>query len=127
MPKILIVEDEEVLRETYRIILGTQGYDIEVAPDGEVGLQLCRKQQFDLVLLDLMMPRIDGVGFLKAYQKEGLPPMRIIILSNLSSGDELLKAKSLGAEQNFVKADMSPRQLIEMVSEQLGQSPVTQK
>jgi DNA-binding response OmpR family regulator len=120
MTKILIVEDEEVLRDTYRIILSTQGYDVEVAEDGEMGLQVCRKRQFDLILLDLMMPRLDGVGFLRQYQEEGLVQTKIIILSNLSSGDELTRAKAMGVGKNFVKADMSPRELIEMVREQLA-------
>ena len=120
MYKLLVVEDEEILREAYRVILQTQGYDVSVAPDGDKALSLCKEIEYDLILLDLMMPRVDGVMFLERYAKYGLPPVRTIILSNLSSGEELLKAQTLGATANFVKADMSPRELLDMVRDELA-------
>jgi DNA-binding response OmpR family regulator len=119
MRKILIVEDEEILRETYRLILSTEPYAISVAEDGEQALKLCAKIEFDLILLDLMMPRVDGVTFLERFEKLGTPRPTIIVLSNLSSGDELAKALTLGARKNAVKADMSPRQLLSLVRYEL--------
>jgi DNA-binding response OmpR family regulator len=121
-PALLVVEDEEILREAYRAILGTQGYDVEVAPDGDTALAMCKKTAFDLILLDLMMPKVDGVAFLRRYKQSELPDVQIIILSNLSSGEELAKAQSLGAHANFVKADMSPRELLKMVEVQLKEA-----
>jgi DNA-binding response OmpR family regulator len=119
MRKILIVEDEEILRESYRMILSTEPYNIKTAMDGEQALLLCDETEFDLILLDLMMPKVDGVAFLERYKKKSLQTSKIIILSNLSSGEELTKALSLGAYKNMVKAEVSPRQLLSLVRYEL--------
>jgi DNA-binding response OmpR family regulator len=119
MRKILVVEDEETLRDSYQLILSTEPYDISVAADGEQALRMCQDKQFDLILLDLMMPRVDGATFLERYEKLRLPPVKVIIMSNLSSGDELAKALALGAYKSVVKADISPRQLLSMVRYEL--------
>lgn len=119
MRKILIVEDEAVLRDSYKLILSTEPYKVEAASNGAKALELCTKNNYDLILLDLMMPIMDGVSFLEHYttQKKDLP--KIIILSNLSSGNELTRALELGALKNFVKADLSPKELISMVRYEL--------
>lgn len=119
MQKILVVEDEVNLRDSYNLILSTAPYDVSVAGDGAEALALCKKVTFDLILLDIMMPRVDGVSFLKQFQELELPPVKVIVMSNLSSGDELSKAMSLGAYRSVVKADMSPRQLLELVETEL--------
>jgi len=117
MRKILIVEDEEVLRTTYEIILSTEPYIVQAAANGLEALELCKDTDYDLILLDLMMPQLDGVGFLKAFKKPAMT--RIVILSNLSSGDLLTEALRCGASSSAVKADLSPRQLIALVRYQL--------
>lgn len=119
MYKILVVEDEEVLREAYQAILSTEPYIIKSAADGGEALRMCKEFTFDLILLDLMMPKVDGVTFLEQFRASGMPEMRVVILSNLSSGDELSKALKLGASNSVVKADMSPRQLISLVRSEL--------
>jgi DNA-binding response OmpR family regulator len=119
MYRVLVVEDEEILREAYRAILATQDYEVQVAPDGDKAFGLCKQTKFDLILLDLMMPRVDGVAFLERYKAAKLTKAHIIVLSNLSSGEELQRAKELGANDSFVKADLSPRQLLSMVEAQL--------
>lgn len=119
MRSILIVEDEPVLRETYELILSTEPYTIHTATNGAQALKLCQANNYDLVLLDLMMPVMDGVGFLENYSKSGHELPRVIILSNLSAGNELAKSLQLGATKNFVKADLSPKQLITMVRYEL--------
>lgn len=119
MRKILVVEDEEILRDTYKIILSTEPYDVHIAKDGEEALRLVKDIWFDLILLDLMMPKVDGVMFLERYGKLVSELPNIVILSNLSSGDELTKALALGARKNVVKADMSPRELLSLVRYEL--------
>lgn len=119
MRKILIVEDEVSLREAYELILSSEPYNIFAAPNGSKALELCKIHNFDLILLDLMMPIMDGVGFLEHYLKENSELPKVIILSNLSSGNELSKALSLGAAKNFTKADLSPRELLTMVRYEL--------
>jgi DNA-binding response OmpR family regulator len=120
--KILLVEDEEVLRDTYLLILSTEPYDVRAAADGGEALQLCKQIDFDLILLDLMMPRIDGLAFLEKYKELHMPASNVVIMSNLSSGDSLSQAISLGAYKNVVKAEMSPRELLSMVRYELQSS-----
>lgn len=119
MKKLLIVEDEQILRETYELILSAEPYQIHVAADGAQALKLCENNQYDLVLLDLMMPVMDGVTFLEHYfeGKKTLP--KVIILSNLSWGDEVTRALDLGALKNFTKSDLSPKQLTSIVQHEL--------
>ena len=69
MRKILLVEDEPILRETYQIILSTQPYRCDVADNGKVALEKCETQDYDLILLDLMMPTMKGVEFLENFKK----------------------------------------------------------
>jgi CheY-like chemotaxis protein len=123
MRKILIVEDEVILRETYEMVLSTGPYIIMTAADGEEALRLCGETTFDLILLDLMMPKADGVAFMERYKAMNLPTSKVIVLSNLSSGDKLTKAVALGAHKNAIKADLSPRQLLAMVRHELQTTP----
>jgi DNA-binding response OmpR family regulator len=119
MRKILIVEDEEILRESYRLILSTEPYTIRVASDGKEALRLCEDERYDLILLDLMMPGMDGNTFLREYARVADMLPKIVILSNLSSGEELEKALDLGAHKNVIKSDLSPRQLVSLVRYEL--------
>ena len=119
MRKLLIVEDEPILRETYQLILSTQPYLCDVASDGKEALELCKVKNYDLILLDLMMPIMDGVEFLENYNDLGGVKSKVIVLSNLSSGKEVVQALELGAAKNFVKSDLSPSQLIALVRYEL--------
>lgn len=119
MRKILIVEDEPILRETYEMIISSQPYICDVAKNGVEALKLCENREYDLILLDVMMPIMTGIDFLEKFDK--LPQMasRIIILSNLSTGKELERARELGVTQNIVKADLSPKELVATIRYQL--------
>lgn len=119
MRKLLIVEDESILRETYQLILSTQPYLCDVASDGKEALELCKVKSYDLILLDLMMPIMDGVEFLESYNDLDGVKSKVIVLSNLSSGKEVDRALELGAEKNFVKSDLSPSQSIALVRYEL--------
>jgi DNA-binding response OmpR family regulator len=119
MRKILLVEDEEPLREAYMFILSTQPYDLDVAANGKVALDKTRHKTYDLILLDLMMPIMDGIGFLKRFAFDSAPHTKIIILSNLSSGKELNETIELGAHKTILKADLTPKQVIATVRYEL--------
>jgi DNA-binding response OmpR family regulator len=112
MRNILIVEDEDVLRESYELIISTEPYNVDIAKNGQEALDLCQKKKYDLILLDLMMPTLDGVGFLEKFENPG---SKVIILSNLSAGPELEQALKLGASMNVLKATLSPRELLAKV------------
>lgn len=115
MRKILVVEDEPDLRDTYQLILTTEPYEVSLADNGKVALDICEKKNFDLILLDLMMPIMDGVQFLEKFKATDHPKTKVIIISNLSMGDMLTKALQLGALRSVVKADLTPKQLINLV------------
>ncbi|HSD55820.1 MAG TPA: response regulator [Candidatus Saccharimonadales bacterium] len=119
MRKLLLVEDEPALRDAYQLILSTQPYDFDVAVNGQDALDKCAKKHYDLILLDLMMPVLDGVGFLERFATNGHTPSRVVVLSNLSSGQDLTRAISLGAQKSVLKAELSPKQLLAMVRYEL--------
>lgn len=120
MRSVLIVEDEEILRDTYQIILSSEPYDIEIARDGEDALDIVRERSFDLILLDIMMPRMDGISFLKKCKEDSIALKAVVVLSNLSSGDQLEQALKLGVRRTAVKAELSPKQLISLVKYELN-------
>lgn len=112
MRRILVVEDDPTLRDTYQVILSTQPYLCDVAANGREALEKCKDHKYDLILLDLMMPVMNGIDFLENY--EGLDKMKskIVILSNLSSGKEIDRVHEIGIAKTLVKSDLSPKQLI---------------
>jgi CheY-like chemotaxis protein len=119
MPKVLLAEDEDILRETYAAILSTLPYEYDTVENGRAALDKCAQETYDLILLDLMMPVMDGVTFLEHFIPSKPAHTKIIVLSNLSSGKELEKAISLGAHKNIVKAHYSPGQLRTLISDEL--------
>lgn len=130
MPKILIVEDDASIREAFSIILKINSeYDVSVAENGQVALELCRVDHYDLILLDIMMPIMDGPTFLKEYST--LYPndiSKIIIMSNLSSGSELSIVQDLGVDKSVLKSSLTPQRLMTIVADGLKErSGITQE
>lgn len=119
MRKILLVEDEDVLRDTFQLIMASQPYLTATAENGQAALNLCKKTEYDLILLDLMMPVLDGVGFLRAFMPGKPAKTKVIILSNLSGGQELHDAVSLGAERTVVKSSLSPKEMLALIRYEL--------
>jgi len=123
MAKILIVEDEKVLNEAYEIVLKKEGYEVSTALNGEEALILVKKTKFDLILLDLRMPKIDGVEFLKkSSPAKHFPQTKIIVFSNYDDQEEVASAIKYGATRYILKAWSSPSELIKIVRESLEES-----
>jgi CheY-like chemotaxis protein len=112
MRKILLVEDELLLRETYQTILSTQPYESDYAENGKDALEKCKSKRYDLILLDIMMPVMNGIEFIKNLDDINEMKSKIIIMSNLSSGKELEEARELGIQKHLLKSNVSPTQLI---------------
>lgn len=129
MSRILVVDDDPTLRELYNEVLTSAGYQIDFAVDGEEGLQKIRAGSYDLVLLDVMMPRLDGLGVLTKLQTEEPKPAKmpkIVVWTNLSHDPAIKEAMQKGAINVLVKADLAPNQVVEMVQKYLPQqSPPT--
>lgn len=116
MSKILVVEDDQTLREVYCAILKSADYIIQSAQDGLVALQKCSEEAYDVILLDLMMPELDGLGFLQAAKlAEVAPSTKVIVFSNLSSGKEIEKSLELGAIKHVLKSTLTPRGLLDLI------------
>ena len=122
--KILIVEDEQLLNEAYQTILTKEGYDVQVAFDGLEALELTRNYEPDLILLDLRMPRMNGIEFLQSYHLlEEHKQVKVIIFSNLDAEKDVDEAYLLGANRYMLKAWASPKELAKLVAETLASPP----
>lgn len=120
----MLVEDEDMISEPLSIVLRTQGYTVDVAENGKQALALCKKHSYDLILLDIMMPVMDGIEFMKrAVLGKSAPRTKIIVLSNLAMGAELKQAMELGADESILKANITPTKLLEIVGQHVH-SPV---
>lgn len=119
--KILVVEDEQVLNEAYQMILQKEGFEVFVAYDGQEALLITETMEPDLILLDLRMPRIGGIEFLKSYELEkNHPKVKVVVFSNLDSQKEIEEAYALGAHKYMLKAWASPKELAKLVRDVLG-------
>lgn len=122
---ILIVEDEPPLNEAYQIILGRAGYTVYSAYDGEEALALTAKHTFSLILLDLRMPRMDGLNFLRHYNLKRHPGVKVIIFSNYDMQKDIDEAHEQGADRYILKAWASPKELLKIVQDTLATSKAT--
>lgn len=120
MANILIVEDEKVLSEAYSMILQQAGHDIRTAHNGEEAITAAEAEEPQLILLDLRMPTMSGVEFLRQYDLKGKhPAVRVIVFSNYDMQDEIDEAYSLGADRYVLKAWASPKELLQLVENTL--------
>lgn len=114
--KILIVEDDPTLLEMYSLKLKEEGFNFFAASDGEAGLEIAFKEKPSVILLDIMMPKMDGFAVLaKIKEDSSFANTPIIMLSNLGQKGDVDKGKKLGASDYIVKASMTPSQVVEKI------------
>lgn len=121
--KILVVEDDDFLREVYVETLTDEGYSIDMAIDGDEAMQKIKQGGYDLVLLDIVMPKIDGLNVVKKIRAEGVQPnnKRLVFLTNLDKDEEIKEALALG-DGYLIKSQMTPGDLIREVKLYLSKS-----
>lgn len=118
--KIAIVEDDLAIAQMYRIKFESEGYEVEVAENGKLGLELCKEMQPDMLLLDLMMPEMNGDEMLaKLRSSDWGKNIKVIILTNMGETEAPETLKGLNVIDYVVKADMTPRQVAELVKSKL--------
>lgn len=122
MKKILFIEDESALQKTFETAFKKEGFEMISALDGETGLKLAEKEKPDLILLDLILPKIEGIEVLKKLKEdEKTKDIPVIVLTNLEDLEKIEKAMELGAKAYLVKAEFSLQEVVDKVKEILTQ------
>ena len=119
MKKILFIEDEAALQKTFGDILTKEGYEMVSALDGEEGLRLAKSEKPDLILLDLILPKIHGFEVLK--QLKGDEATKNISITNLESVDDVEKAIEIGATTYLVKANYTLEEVLKKIKQAIGE------
>lgn len=120
--KIAIIEDDQAISQMYRIKFETEGYQVETAENGKLGLELAESMKPDIILLDLMMPEMNGDEMLAKLRKTTWgKTTKVVILTNMGEQEIPEEVKKLGVTAIILKADMTPRQVADLVKKQLGQ------
>ena len=121
MTKIAIIEDDQAISQMYRIKFEAEGYDVETAENGKLGLALAEEMKPDIILLDLMMPEMNGDEMLeKLRQTDWGAKIKVFVLTNMGEQEAPDIIKTLDVRRFIVKADMTPRQVAEMVKKELS-------
>lgn len=121
MKKIAIIEDDPAIAQMYRLKFEAEGYAVETAENGKLGLELAESLRPDIMLLDLMMPEMTGDAMLARLRKTAWGKrIKVIILTNMGEQEVPAAVKTLDVTAFIVKADMTPRQVAELVKTSLG-------
>lgn len=121
MIKVAIIEDDEAISQMYRIKFEAEGYEVETAENGKLGLELCNAMRPDIVLLDLMMPIMTGEEMLARLRHTTWgKKIKVIILTNRGEQEIPSEVKGLGVDAIILKAAMTPRQVAQLVKDKLN-------
>lgn len=119
--KIAIVEDDQVIAQMYRMKFESEGFEVQIAENGKLGVELAEQMKPDMVLLDLKMPEMSGEDALKAIRAADWgKQIPVIILTNLGEEEAPKSLQTLGVHSYIVKAELTPRQVTERVKQALG-------
>jgi len=114
--KILVIEDDPFLSSMYSTKFELENFDVRAAEDGERGLAVAAEFLPDMILLDILMPKMDGFGVLENLKKtEKLKNIPVILLTNLNQKDEVQRGLSLGADDYLIKAHFMPSEVVDKV------------
>lgn len=121
MKKILIIEDEEIILDLLKRKLTNEGYEISLARDGDEGVKKMREVKPDLIILDVVMPKMGGFEVMEEMGKDQeLKKIPVIIVSNSGQPVELDRAKELGARDWLIKTEFDPQEVVDKVVKQIG-------
>src|SRR4051812_24603290 len=121
MKKILIVEDDQIVANIYRNKFSVDGFQVEIALDGQVGLEMIHSFRPDAVVMDLMLPKLTGVELMKKIRAEAeFQTLPVIVFSNTYLTNLVQEAWKAGATKCLSKANCTPKQVIEVIRTTLG-------
>ena len=116
MTKIAIIEDDPVISQMYRMKFEAEGFDVQLADNGESGVALVKSMAPDIILLDMQMPKMTGdEALLQIRAEEWGASIPVIVLTNLGAEEAPKTLKTLGVHSYIVKADLTPKQVVERV------------
>jgi len=114
--KILIIDDDPFILEIYVLKFKEEGFQIEAAKDGKEGLKKIKEYEPDIILLDAVMPLMDGFDVIRSLKKEGVAAnAKIVLLTNLGQKDDVERGMKLGAHDYIIKAHFTPSEVVEKV------------
>lgn len=118
MAKILFVEDDPLIVKIYTTRLVADGYQVLSSDNGEDGLKLAEAELPDVIILDVMMPKMDGFGVLtRIRQNDKMKKTPVLLYSNLAQEDEIKRAMELGATEFIIKANLSPTEMVNKIKQ----------
>jgi DNA-binding NarL/FixJ family response regulator len=121
MPNVLIIEDDSAISDAYAMVLSGKGYQVHQAPDVTSGLQVAKTVHPEVILLDMLMPGMSGLDFLRQLDlPANLPDTKLIVLSNVESPKVMAEAKQLGAARYLLKIDYTPYEIEKIIQSLLG-------
>ena len=127
MSKIMVVEDDASLREIYGIRIAAEGYDIVSAGDGEEALAMAVREKPDLILADIMMPKISGFDMLDILRSTPeTAGIKVIMMTALSGNDQRQRGERLGADRYLVKSQVGIEDMVNAIHEVLGDKPASE-
>lgn len=122
MAKILLIEDDDQIRASYGLVLTKKGHVVKEASSGKMALDILEHNDFDIILLDMLMPQMSGIDFLRqAKISSKYPKTKVLAISNTESPKIIEEAKSLGTSQYLLKVDFNPYELANIISDILEQ------
>ncbi len=120
--KILLVEDEDLIIKILEKKLSEKGYEVLLSRNGKEGLEAMKKEKPDLVLMDIVMPKLNGLETMEAMNNDPeLKELPVIIISNSGEPVEIERVKELGAKDWLIKTEFDPQEIIEKVIKQIGE------
>jgi len=120
--KVLIIEDDPFIADVYVLKLESEGYDVEAAEDGLKGLEMLKKKKYDIILLDILMPNLDGFKVLERIKLlPDLNKVPVVILTNLSQKKDIKKGLELGAVDYIIKTKFTPTEVVKTINKVLAE------
>lgn len=116
--KILVIDDDPFILDMYVLKFKDQGFQIDIATDGKIGLEKIKSFKPDMVLLDVVMPKMDGFDVIKKLKEENEPcPFKILFLTNFGQKEDVERGMRLGADGYIIKAHFTPSEVVAKVKE----------
>lgn len=115
--RFLLIEDYPSIQEIYKEVFENRGHEVDICSDGRIALAKLDANKYDLITLDILLPRVGGVEFLQKLKQQFKPMPKVVVLSDFDKPDLVRKVKSMGVLDYLLKADYTPKELVAMLEQ----------